>query len=54
VIRIYPEIKGLIFDCDGTLADTMPIHIEAWENAFSAFNVTCPLYDNIFEFTFLY
>ncbi len=21
---------GLIFDCDGTLADTMPIHFQAW------------------------
>jgi beta-phosphoglucomutase family hydrolase len=25
------EIKGLIFDCDGTLADTMPLHWHAWE-----------------------
>ena len=24
------QIKGLIFDCDGTLADTMPLHWEAW------------------------
>jgi len=24
------EIKGLIFDCDGTLADTMPLHWQAW------------------------
>ncbi len=23
-------IKGLIFDCDGTLADTMPLHWRAW------------------------
>ena len=23
-------IKGLIFDCDGTLADTMPVHWRAW------------------------
>ncbi len=22
--------QGLIFDCDGTLADTMPLHWEAW------------------------
>ena len=22
--------KGLIFDCDGTLADTMPLHYRAW------------------------
>ncbi len=24
-------IQGLIFDCDGTLADTMPLHWRAWE-----------------------
>jgi beta-phosphoglucomutase-like phosphatase (HAD superfamily) len=24
-------INGLIFDCDGTLADTMPFHWRAWE-----------------------
>jgi beta-phosphoglucomutase family hydrolase len=24
---------GLIFDCDGTLADTMPLHFIAWRNA---------------------
>jgi beta-phosphoglucomutase-like phosphatase (HAD superfamily) len=25
------EPKGLIFDCDGTLADTMPLHWSAWQ-----------------------
>lgn len=25
-------IQGLIFDCDGTLADTMPLHWRAWQN----------------------
>lgn len=26
-----PEyIKGLVFDCDGTVADTMPLHYQAW------------------------
>lgn len=30
-----PEgITALIFDCDGTLADTMPLHYQAWQNAF--------------------
>lgn len=24
------KIKGLIFDMDGTLADTMPLHLEVW------------------------
>jgi beta-phosphoglucomutase family hydrolase len=25
------DIRGLIFDCDGTLADTMPLHWRAWQ-----------------------
>src|ERR1700744_30260 len=25
------ELKGIIFDCDGTLADTMPLHWKAWQ-----------------------
>lgn len=25
-----PGTQGLIFDCDGTLADTMPVHFVAW------------------------
>jgi beta-phosphoglucomutase family hydrolase len=24
-------IQGIVFDCDGTLADTMPLHWEAWQ-----------------------
>jgi beta-phosphoglucomutase family hydrolase len=27
----FMEPKGLIFDCDGTLADTMPLHWRAWQ-----------------------
>jgi len=30
---IKPGIKGLIFDLDGTLADTMPYHFEGWKKA---------------------
>ena len=26
------EPEGLIFDCDGTLVDTMPIHFKAWSS----------------------
>ena len=26
-------IEGVIFDCDGTLADTMPLHYKAWVQA---------------------
>lgn len=34
MIEIPENIKALIFDCDGTLADTMPLHLDAWEKAF--------------------
>src|SRR5512138_3247225 len=29
--NVQPVIRGLIFDCDGTLADTMPLHWRAWQ-----------------------
>jgi len=32
------EIKGLIFDCDGTLADTMPLHWHAWKIIINRYN----------------
>jgi beta-phosphoglucomutase family hydrolase len=31
MITIEPHIQGLIFDCDGTLVDTMPLHYQAWQ-----------------------
>lgn len=31
MITIEPHIQALIFDCDGTLADSMPLHYEAWQ-----------------------
>jgi len=30
-MTLPPHIKGLVFDCDGTLADTMPMHWRAWQ-----------------------
>src|SRR5688500_7106079 len=27
---ISRPFRGVIFDCDGTLADTMPLHFRAW------------------------
>ena len=30
---IPPGTRGLIFDCDGTLADTMPLHLRCWQRA---------------------
>jgi beta-phosphoglucomutase-like phosphatase (HAD superfamily) len=32
-IEVPNYIKGLIFDCDGTLVDSMPLHMKAWEYA---------------------
>lgn len=36
------EIKGLIFDCDGTLADTMPLHWRAWNAVTMRHNIFFP------------
>ncbi|MEJ2110095.1 MAG: HAD family phosphatase [Acidobacteriota bacterium] len=33
MIEVPNYIKGLIFDCDGTLVDSMPLHWEAWQKA---------------------
>ena len=38
-LRINPKAKALIFDLDGTLADTMPIHYTAWKNAAAKFGI---------------
>ena len=38
-LAINPKAKGLIFDLDGTLADTMPIHYIAWKNAAAKYGV---------------
>lgn len=34
------EIRGLIFDCDGTLADTMPLHFLAWQETMNRHDIT--------------
>lgn len=36
------EIKGIIFDCDGTLADTMPLHWKAWQSVTSKHGLHFP------------
>ena len=28
--EVPAHIRGLVFDCDGTIADTMPLHYESW------------------------
>ncbi len=36
------SIRGLIFDCDGTVADTMPTHYRAWVAALGEYGVEFP------------
>lgn len=31
-IEVPSYIRGLVFDCDGTLVDSMPLHMRAWEH----------------------
>ena len=38
------DFRGFIFDCDGTLADSMPLYHQAWQHALAAHGAT-------FEFT---
>ena len=32
-LPVYDDVAAAIFDCDGTLADTMPLHYAAWVQA---------------------
>jgi beta-phosphoglucomutase family hydrolase len=36
------HFQGLIFDCDGTLADTMPFHWEAWQTILQRHQLLMP------------
>ena len=36
------ELKGIVFDCDGTLADTMPLHWRAWQMITQRHNLHFP------------
>ncbi len=42
-LDIDPRAKGLIFDLDGTLADTMPAHYLAWKSACKSFGIDYPI-----------
>lgn len=41
-IPVDSKAKALIFDCDGTLADTMPIHWQAWHEAMAELKKKIP------------
>jgi beta-phosphoglucomutase family hydrolase len=42
MISIPAHIRGLVFDCDGTIADTMPAHYRAWVQALGEHGVEFP------------
>ena len=41
-LEIPDHVRGLVFDCDGTIADTMPLHYEAWVEALNEHRVEFP------------
>ncbi len=42
-LAVADGIRGLIFDCDGTLVDSLPLHYAAWEETFAERGLACPL-----------
>ncbi len=42
------EFAGYIFDCDGTLVDTMPLHFRAWNAALQRFGLKGELSEDLF------
>jgi HAD superfamily hydrolase (TIGR01509 family) len=39
-LKVNPKAKGLIFDVDGTIADTMPVHFIAWREVSAEQGIT--------------
>ncbi|MBN1217972.1 MAG: HAD family phosphatase [Anaerolineae bacterium] len=42
MIKVEPHVKALIFDCDGTLADTLPFHYRAWQETMRVYGKEFP------------
>jgi beta-phosphoglucomutase family hydrolase len=42
------DFAGYIFDLDGTLVDTMPLHYRAWDEAMRTFGLQCSLDEELF------
>jgi len=42
------EFAGYIFDLDGTLVDTMPLHYRAWDTAMRSVGLNAPLDEELF------
>ncbi len=47
-LEVPPHVRGLLFDCDGTLVDSMPLHMEAWADSLKRHGGT---YDHDFFFS---
>jgi beta-phosphoglucomutase family hydrolase len=41
-MKLPQYIQGLVFDCDGTIADTMPLHFKAWNEALGTYGHAFP------------
>jgi HAD superfamily hydrolase (TIGR01509 family) len=39
-LEIHPKAKALIFDLDGTLSDSLPVHIASWHSVCKMLNCT--------------
>ena len=46
-ITVHPNAKGLIFDLDGTLSNSLPVHVETW-------NVMGKKYGFVFDTQIMY
>ncbi len=40
------DFQAYLFDCDGTIADSMPLHYRAWKKALAEWN--CPFEEELF------
>jgi len=41
-LELVQNAKAIIFDCDGTLVDSMPLHFLAWHETMSSYGIAFP------------
>jgi len=48
-LEVDPRARGLIFDIDGTICDTMPVHYIAWRDTAKEYGIdfTIPLFESV-------
>ena len=42
-LSVSSHIRALLFDCDGTLVDTMPLHWQAWQEGLRELGIEVPV-----------